>query len=38
VLDGWNAFAGHAALDPVQCSATSHTPADPRHTVLDGWN
>src|SRR5207253_3114330 len=27
---------GHAALDPVQFSAASHTPADERHTVLDG--
>src|SRR5262249_955659 len=30
------ASAGHAALDPVQCSAGSHTPADDRHSVLDG--
>ena len=26
--------AGHAPLDPVQVSATSHWPAEPRHTVL----
>src|SRR5207237_1235258 len=27
-------FAGHAPLDPVHVSATSHWPAEPRHTVL----
>src|SRR5207249_10907720 len=35
VLDGWKASAGHVALDPVQCSAASHTPADGRHSTLD---
>jgi len=29
-------LAGHAALDPVQLSATSHAPAAARHTVLEG--
>jgi hypothetical protein len=33
---GLNAFGGQLALLPVQCSATSHTPAAARHTVLDG--
>jgi hypothetical protein len=28
------ASGGQAALDPVQLSAGSHTPADGRHTVL----
>ena len=28
--------AGHAALEPVQASVASQTPADARHTVLDG--
>jgi hypothetical protein len=28
-----NRSAGHALLAPVQVSATSHTPADPRHTA-----
>ena len=35
VPSGWNALAGQVALLPVQFSATSHTPADARHTVLD---
>ena len=30
------ASAGHAADDPVQDSATSHTPAAPRHCVVAG--
>src|SRR5206468_2047930 len=30
------ASAGHVALDPVQDSATSHSPAAARHRVLDG--
>jgi hypothetical protein len=30
--------AGHAADVPVQLSATSHTPAAERHTVVDGAN
>jgi hypothetical protein len=30
---GFNAFAGHAALEPVQLSATSQTPAAVRQTV-----
>src|SRR2546430_7868167 len=38
VLDETNASAGHAALDPVQFSATSHTPPDDRHTVADDTN
>ena len=28
--------AGHAPLVPVQLSATSHWPADPRQTALEG--
>src|SRR5207244_2031252 len=28
---------GHAALDPVQFSATSHEPAEARQTVLEDW-
>src|SRR5439155_730936 len=34
---GCVASAGHAALEPVQVSARSHTPAAARHTVLAGW-
>src|SRR5439155_930995 len=33
----WKASAGHAAPDPVQFSATSHGPAEARHTVLEDW-
>lgn len=36
VVDGAKTSAGHVALVPVQCSCTSHTPADERHTVEDG--
>lgn len=36
VVDGAKASAGQAALVPVQVSATSHTPADARHTVVFG--
>jgi hypothetical protein len=32
------ASAGHAALVPVQFSALSHSPADPRHTVVAALN
>jgi hypothetical protein len=28
--------AGHAPLEPVHISATSHWPAEPRHTVVFG--
>src|SRR6266404_2411970 len=31
------ASVGHAALEPVQLSATSHSPPAARHTVLEGW-
>src|SRR5439155_8107937 len=31
------ASAGHEALEPVQVSATSHSPAAARHTVVAGW-
>src|SRR5207244_8544498 len=31
---GCLASAGHVALEPVQCSATSHSPAAARQTVL----
>jgi hypothetical protein len=34
--EGCLASAGHAVLVPVQFSATSHTPAEARHTVLEG--
>ena len=30
------ASAGQLALVPVQCSAGSHSPAEARHTVLEG--
>ena len=33
MLEATNASFGHAALTPVQASATSHTPIEPRHTV-----
>jgi hypothetical protein len=33
---GTLASAGHAALEPVQLSATSHSPAAPRQTVPAG--
>ena len=36
-LDRYVKTVGHAAEMPVQASATSHTPADARHTVDDGW-
>jgi hypothetical protein len=35
---GTTASAGHAVLAPLQVSATSQAPTDPRHTVLDGRN
>ncbi len=31
-----NESTGHAALEPVQLSATSHTPAEGRHVVVEG--
>jgi hypothetical protein len=31
-------FAGHVPEVPVHVSATSHCPADVRHTVLPDWN
>src|SRR5207237_6665870 len=34
---GCFASAGHAAPEPVQCSATSHSPAAARQTVLAAW-
>src|SRR5439155_946698 len=37
VLEDWKPSAGHAALDPVQLSATSHEPAEARQTVLEDW-
>jgi hypothetical protein len=30
----WNALAGHVLLTPSQLSATSHAPADGRHTAV----
>ena len=33
---GANPFAGQEAFEPVHVSATSHTPADARHTYDDG--
>src|SRR5207245_4850548 len=33
VVEGWKRLAGQVALDPSQVSATSHTPAEARHTV-----
>ncbi|HKY27066.1 MAG TPA: hypothetical protein VJM12_03885, partial [Pyrinomonadaceae bacterium] len=30
-------FAGHAPESPVQLSATSHCPAEARHSVVAGW-
>jgi hypothetical protein len=38
VLDGWKASTGHVASPPVQLSATSQSPADARHSSVDGWN
>src|SRR5215831_17237968 len=38
VPEGCRASAGQAALEPVQVSATSHSPADGRHTVVAGAN
>src|SRR5204862_449993 len=35
---GLKASAGHAPLDPVQLSATSHWPAEARQTVTDDLN
>jgi hypothetical protein len=32
------ASVGHAADEPVQLSAASHSPAAARQTVVDGWN
>src|SRR5262249_13219649 len=34
---GCFASLGQAAEVPVQVSATSHTPAEARHTVVEGW-
>jgi len=36
VVEGWNPFAGHAPDEPVQLSATSHSPVDGRHVVVAG--
>src|SRR5207244_1081424 len=33
---GWKPSGGQEALEPVQFSATSHTPAEARHSVVDG--
>ena len=37
VLGETKASAGHAALVPVQFSATSHSPAEARQVVLEAW-
>jgi len=38
VLDDTNPSFGHAALEPVQFSATSQLPAAARQTTLADWN
>jgi len=37
VVGGAKTSAGQAPVAPVQLSATSHWPADSRHTVVAGW-
>ena len=36
IVVSWKASAGHRPDEPVHVSATSHWPADLRHTVVDG--
>jgi hypothetical protein len=38
VVSDANPSAGHVPEVPVQLSATSHWPAEARHSKLDAWN
>jgi hypothetical protein len=38
VLDGWKALGGQLLLTPSQLSATSHGPAENRHTAVLFWS